>query len=156
MHDRRQSKRLPSILEGSIIFDGQPSRIKCTIRDLSATGARIWLQNQMRLPLEFTLTIPSLGQSLLAEPVWSDSRTSGLRFIGTLRHPAVLRSYSQSVVGFTSEAQVVEATGHSSRGRARASAPVRPQLSHDHRLDMFLAAEHSKLNLRKNDPSSWC
>jgi PilZ domain len=97
MLNRRQNLRLPSLLEGRITIDGQDVSIPCTIRDLSATGARIWLQDVTDLPSEFNLTISVLGQAVPVRPVWSKNRTIGVVFAKVLNSPAVPRSYSQSV-----------------------------------------------------------
>ena len=97
MLSRRQSLRLPSLLEGWITVDGQVLSIPCTIHDLSATGARIWLQDVTNLPSEFGLTISALGQTVQVRPVWSENRTIGVVFAKMLDSPVVSRIYSQSV-----------------------------------------------------------
>lgn len=97
MLNRRQSLRLPSLLEGRITIDGQDVSIPCTIRDLSSTGARIWLQDVTDLPSEFDLTISALEQTIDVRPVWFKDRTIGVLFAKVLNSPAVQKSYSQSV-----------------------------------------------------------
>jgi PilZ domain-containing protein len=97
MLNRRQSRRLSSLLEGRITIDGKDVSIPCTIRDLSATGARIWLQDVNDLPCEFDLTISVLGQTIPVRPVWFKGRTIGVLFAKVLNSSVVPRSYSQSV-----------------------------------------------------------
>jgi hypothetical protein len=97
MLNRRQSLRLPSLLEGRITINGQGILIPCIIRDLSATGARIWLEDVTDLPSEFDLTISVLGQTILVRPVWFKSRTIGVLFAKVLNSPVVPRSYSHSI-----------------------------------------------------------
>ena len=82
MQDRRQSERLPSILEGRITLDRQ---LQCTLRDISGTGARIWLPDAVDLPREFQLEIPALDQSMPVRLMWSNGRTHGILFLEELR-----------------------------------------------------------------------
>jgi len=88
MRDRRLSKRIPSILEGRLKLDLQGPQIPCTIRDLSATGARIWLPAAIQFPEEFELEIPMLEQAVRVRALWSRDREHGLLFLETLREPA--------------------------------------------------------------------
>jgi hypothetical protein len=84
MQEQRRAKRVPSILEGCITLEGQSSPMPCTIRDLSVTGARIWLPKPTDLPNEFVLGIPKLEQSLKVRLVWSKDRTHGVTFLEEL------------------------------------------------------------------------
>lgn len=86
MQDRRSSKRLPSILEGRITLDGGMTKITCTVRDLSASGARIWIPEPVDLSGELDLEIPWIGQTARARLAWSKGRTHGLMFLSEL-HP---------------------------------------------------------------------
>lgn len=88
MRDRRLSRRIPSILEGRIRLSPEASQIVCTIRDLSATGARIWLLNPIEFPDEFELEIPMLEQAVRARAVWSKGKQHGLEFLQALQEPA--------------------------------------------------------------------
>lgn len=84
MQDRRRARRIPSILEGGVTLESQPSPMSCTIRDLSTTGARIWLPESVDLPTEFVLAIPKLKQSLKVRLVWSKAQTHGVMFLEQL------------------------------------------------------------------------
>lgn len=84
MQEQRRAKRLPSILEGRITLESQSSPMSCTIRDLSVTGARIWLPESTTLPSEFVLEIPKLEQSLKVCLVWSKDRAHGVMFLEQL------------------------------------------------------------------------
>jgi hypothetical protein len=88
MQDRRLSKRLPSLLEGRIRLGPQAPRIPCTIRDLSITGARLWLPDVVELPDEFELEIPKLEQSVRVRLVRSDTKNHGVMFLEELRPPS--------------------------------------------------------------------
>jgi hypothetical protein len=85
MRDRRQSERLPSILEGRIVLDRQAPRTQCTLRDISGTGARVWLPDSIDLPREFQLEIPALDQIMPVQLMWSNGRTHGVIFLEELR-----------------------------------------------------------------------
>jgi hypothetical protein len=87
MRDRRLSKRIPSILEGRIRLGPQTPPIVCTMRDLSATGARIWLPDAIAFPDEFELEIPMLEQAVRARAVWSEGKQHGLMFLEALCAP---------------------------------------------------------------------
>jgi hypothetical protein len=88
MQHRHRTKRVPAILEGRIRFDGWQSYETCTIRDLSVTGARIWLPGYFEPLGEFELEIPKLERSLRARLVWSRAQTHGVQFLEPLEHSA--------------------------------------------------------------------
>jgi PilZ domain len=85
MRDGRRNARLPSILEGWIAFDLQEPKLQCTLRDISTTGARIWLPGSADLPHEFRLDIPALGQSIAVRLMWSNGRNHGIMFLEELQ-----------------------------------------------------------------------
>jgi PilZ domain len=87
MQDRRLSKRLPSLLEGQIRLEPQAPQIPCTIRDLSVTGARLWIPDIAELPDEFELEIPKLEQSVRVHLIQSEARSHGVMFLEELRPP---------------------------------------------------------------------
>jgi hypothetical protein len=87
MQSRRLSKRLPSILEGRIRSGPEASQIPCTIRDLSMTGARIWLPGSFGPPGEFELEIPMLEQTVRVRRIWSKAQNHGVEFLDALRKP---------------------------------------------------------------------
>jgi hypothetical protein len=84
MRDRRQSERLPSIVEGRITLGPQALKLLCTLRDISATGARIWLPDPIDLPNEFQLEIPVLQQTVPVRLMWSKGKTHGIHFLEEL------------------------------------------------------------------------
>jgi PilZ domain-containing protein len=85
MKNRRRAKRIPSILEGRIAAGNQQPYISCTIRNLSATGAQIWLPGDIDLPNEFELEIPRFEQSVRVRIAWSEARSHGVMFLTPLR-----------------------------------------------------------------------
>ena len=80
MRDRRQSERLPSILEGRIVLGRDAPHLQCTLRDISSTGARIWLPAAIELPQQFELRIPALEQTMPVQLMWSNGKTHGVMF----------------------------------------------------------------------------
>lgn len=86
MRDRRQNARLPSIMEGRIALDPPASKLQCTLRDISATGARLWLPGSVELPHEFQLDVPALEQSVPVRVMWSNGRNHGIMFLEELQH----------------------------------------------------------------------
>lgn len=82
------SKRLPSLLEGRIRLELQAPQIPCTIRDLSVTGARLWVPDVTKLPDEFELEIPKLEQSLRVRLVRPEAKTHGVIFLEELHPPS--------------------------------------------------------------------
>jgi hypothetical protein len=87
MQDPRLSERVPSILEAHIqLAQGSP-KLPGTIRDLSLTGACLWLPGSASLPPEFALEIPYLQQTVRARLVWTRGQTHGVAFLDKLHSP---------------------------------------------------------------------
>ncbi|MBD2746514.1 PilZ domain-containing protein [Microvirga sp. BT688] len=84
MKDRRLRRRVPTILEGRIQIEGRESDIECTVRDLSDSGARIFLHQPLELPDEFILSIPKRGLSSNARVMWSRDRRHGVMLLRDL------------------------------------------------------------------------
>ncbi|WP_414472289.1 PilZ domain-containing protein [Microvirga sp. M2] len=78
---RRTSPRTRTLLEGCIVYNGGLSRMDCTIRDLSSTGARLVFAQPVRIPAEFELQIPRRRIARRAQIIWYDGRTHGIMFL---------------------------------------------------------------------------
>ncbi|MEZ0172426.1 PilZ domain-containing protein [Microvirga sp. TS319] len=78
---RRTSPRTRTLLEGSIVYNNGLSRMDCTIRDLSSTGARLVFAQPVRIPAEFELQIPRKRITRRAQIIWYDGRTHGIMFL---------------------------------------------------------------------------
>ena len=48
--DRRRAPRLKSLLSGTIVFDDHNSTMDCTVRNISAWGAKVMLPEAFRIP----------------------------------------------------------------------------------------------------------
>jgi hypothetical protein len=60
--DKRRSARR-DIRHVAVVFRGDGTRISCTLSDISATGARLELEDPAELPDEFVLYLSSNGRA---------------------------------------------------------------------------------------------
>lgn len=74
--DRRREPRLRSLLTGTIVFDNKCT-MDCTVRNISAYGARVVMADTYRLPQEFNLRIPHHDQTHRAKVIWRKGETAG-------------------------------------------------------------------------------
>jgi len=77
MRDHRKSPRATSKLEGKAVLSGRAD-VRCTIRDLSATGARLSFRNPTILPRQFNLRFGA--EDHRATVVWQAGLFAGVRF----------------------------------------------------------------------------
>jgi hypothetical protein len=78
MIEKRAFPRHKVFKRGTIAFGG--GGIDCMVRNLSATGARIEVTNQVGLPNSFMLVIESDQFIRRCRPVWSADQRIGLAF----------------------------------------------------------------------------
>lgn len=90
--DRRREPRLRSLLTGTIVFDDKCT-MDCTVRNISAYGAKVVLADAFRLPQEFNLRIPHHDQTHRAKVVWRKGDAAGfvLSDVHDNIHPERLR-----------------------------------------------------------------
>ncbi len=79
--EQRRSPRKRTLLEARVVFNNRFSIIECTVRDMSATGAKIAFPRATPIPEEIELEIPKTGQSRRARVMWSDGKHHGLMFL---------------------------------------------------------------------------
>lgn len=79
--EQRRSPRKRTLLEARVVFNNRFSVIECTVRDMSATGAKIAFPHATPIPEEVELEIPKTGQSRRARVLWSDGKHHGLMFL---------------------------------------------------------------------------
>lgn len=77
--DRRKHLRFNCNIVGTINL-GATHITKCIIKDISAGGARIVVLGDSWLPSKFTLEFSDKCPALIAEKVWFDSYSAGVRF----------------------------------------------------------------------------
>ncbi len=59
MPEARKSERLKSLLRARIIFNNGSSTIECLIKNVSADGMRLELDEGLSVPGEFDLEVPA-------------------------------------------------------------------------------------------------
>ncbi|MEL7468054.1 MAG: PilZ domain-containing protein [Pseudomonadota bacterium] len=64
-----------------IIENGDGNVMQVNLVDLSANGARMVLPKDYEPPKQIILRVPETGASFLAEVVWQQERTCGLKFM---------------------------------------------------------------------------
>ena len=75
--DRRREPRLRSLLPGKIVFDSKCTMMDCTVRNISASGARVVMADAYRLRQEFNLRIPHRDEMYRATVVWRKGDFAG-------------------------------------------------------------------------------
>jgi PilZ domain len=83
MAEARNAPRAPAKQQGKAVISGR-SEVKCTIRDLSALGARLSFMNPTFLPRQFRLQFDEQDQKVTV--VWQAGVLAGVRFQQPLRH----------------------------------------------------------------------
>ena len=74
--DRRREPRLRCLLSGTIVFENLCT-MDCTVRNISAWGAKVVLADAFRLPEEFNLRIPHHDQTHRARVIWRKGDAAG-------------------------------------------------------------------------------
>jgi len=78
---RRASPRSYTLLKGHIVYNDQLSRMECTVRDLSETGARLVFAQPVKIPAEFELQVPRKKLVRRAQVMWYDGPNYGIMFL---------------------------------------------------------------------------
>lgn len=78
--NKRGAARNRVLKDGKILIPGNWSVVDCTVRDWSATGARIRVHHQMAVPNEFRLVLPSDSTIRDVRVVWRRNDDIGLLF----------------------------------------------------------------------------
>lgn len=81
VEQRRASPRSRTLLEGHIVYNNRLSRMECTVRDLSETGARIVFAQPVKVPPDFELQIPKKKLTRRAQVMWYDGQQHGVMFL---------------------------------------------------------------------------
>lgn len=80
MDETRRSPRQRVLKAGRIIYGGGSIVIDCTIRNLSATGARLQVPTSVAIPERFEFAETSAGKRHHATVVWRKGDLMGIRF----------------------------------------------------------------------------
>ncbi len=89
--NRRVEHRHRVFKRGRIIFGDGFSTIDCVIRDLSARGARITVEDQIAVPTNFSFALLDAGTVFTAMRRWQRGRSIGIEFVAdatSRRRPA--------------------------------------------------------------------
>jgi hypothetical protein len=85
--DLRAQHRARTLLGARIEFNNGSSTVDCTVRDLSATGAKVLLSPHVAIPDEFDLAIPQGQRRHRARIIWRNAQSCGVRFIAATLAP---------------------------------------------------------------------
>lgn len=86
--EKRANDRIRSFLRAQIIFNNRMTTIECIIKNISATGARVALDETLAVPTEFDIYIPTRNRSHRARLVWRDKDSIGIDFLEETQEPA--------------------------------------------------------------------
>ncbi|MES2027698.1 MAG: PilZ domain-containing protein [Pseudomonadota bacterium] len=78
MTEKRATPRHRVLKRGTLAFGG--GGIDCTVRNLSASGARVDIASPLGLPQNFTLVIEADQFIRRCRPVWNTDRQLGVVF----------------------------------------------------------------------------
>lgn len=86
------------VLKGAIVaFNNRHCTVACTVRDISATGARLRSDGSINIPDTFELLIELDGVEADCEVVWRKGNEVGVRFKGAPRRTIPKRRQALSV-----------------------------------------------------------
>ena len=81
MVEARRSERVRSFLRARILFNNSASTIDCTIKNISAHGAKIEIVHSLSVPSEFDLEVPQRGRTYRARMMWRAADSIGVEFV---------------------------------------------------------------------------
>lgn len=80
MTDKRAGERARTFIKGRLMFGAGVMSADCDVRNLSPTGAKIMVDEEIPIPNEFTLDLPSKSRSFKATVAWRHGDEVGLAF----------------------------------------------------------------------------
>jgi hypothetical protein len=90
--DARVAMRRRVLKAGVAAYNDRHVSLPCTVRDLSATGARLRVEGSVSAPDTFELIIDIDGFEANCQVVWRKGNEIGVRFLGAPRMVAPKRS----------------------------------------------------------------
>jgi hypothetical protein len=96
--DARIAPRRRVLKAGIAASNDRHLTVACTIRDMSATGARVRVDGSVSVPDTFELIIESDGLEANCKVVWRKPQEVGVRFVGAPRMVAAKRPQVISAV----------------------------------------------------------
>ena len=82
--EQRPAQRNRKLLAGMLSYENGAHSFRCSIRDLSATGARISIPPNTIVPRPVFLIDVRGRVAHQAERIWSDGKHAGLKFLRTV------------------------------------------------------------------------
>lgn len=79
--EKRLSPRRNTMIEATIVFDGGRTRMRCIIRNLSETGAKLEVASVTKIPRTFDLLVDKVRPQACAV-VWRSMKELGIQFLG--------------------------------------------------------------------------
>ena len=83
---RKDSERKRAFVPGKVVVTHPPFSGYCTVRDLSAGGAKLSFGSIPKLPDVFELQIPSQGKAHEVQVRWQRGLQIGVQFRSTRNH----------------------------------------------------------------------
>jgi FixJ family two-component response regulator len=78
--ERRSERRIRTLKQGKIIGGSGQTVFDCTVRDISARGARLRIDNHFAVPASFSLDIVGMGTIRRVTTRWQVGREVGVEF----------------------------------------------------------------------------
>lgn len=79
--EKRLSPRRNTMIEATIVFDGGRTRMRCIIRNLSESGAKLEVASVTKIPRTFDLLVDKVRPQACAV-VWRSMKELGIQFLG--------------------------------------------------------------------------
>lgn len=80
MADKRAAKRVRATFSASLHSDGM-FFAHCVIVDVSITGMKLRLQEEIELPERLEIRTPAMPETLKVELAWANGREFGVRYV---------------------------------------------------------------------------
>ena len=80
--DRRAAPRAKALLRGIIYYNDRSAAADCLVRDISATGAKLELSENVIIPDLIDIYISKKGETLRAAVQWRRGDLVGIAFMG--------------------------------------------------------------------------
>jgi hypothetical protein len=90
-NEARIAPRRRTLKSGKVAYNDRHVTIECTLRDMSATGARLRVSGSVAAPDTFELLIPLDGLEANCQVVWRSGADLGVRFLSAPRMVAAKR-----------------------------------------------------------------
>jgi hypothetical protein len=89
--EHRAAQRRRVLKAGLVAYNDRHSTLSCTVRDISATGARVRVEGSVSAPDTFDLIIQIDGLEASCQVVWRNGSEVGVRFLAAPRMVAAKR-----------------------------------------------------------------